>query len=116
MATMDIIQHYGGKPANFLDVGGSASKEKIAEGFKIILSDSSVKGILINIFGGIMNCGVLAEGVVAAVNEIDVNVPLVVRMEGTNVDEGKRILKESGLAIITADGLAEAAEKVVAEV
>ncbi|MES2345425.1 MAG: ADP-forming succinate--CoA ligase subunit beta [Chlamydiota bacterium] len=113
MATMDIIHYYGGKPANFLDVGGSASKEKVAEGFRIILEDSNVKGILVNIFGGIMNCGTLAEGIVAAAKQIHITIPLVVRMEGTNVEEGKKILKNSGLKIITADGLAEAAQKVV---
>jgi succinyl-CoA synthetase beta subunit len=112
MSTMDIIQHYGGKPANFLDVGGGASKEKVAEGFKIILSDPKVKAILVNIFGGIMNCAVLAEGIIAAAKEGEIRVPLVVRMEGTNVEQGKKLLKDSGLAIITADGLADAAEKV----
>jgi succinyl-CoA synthetase beta subunit len=113
MATMDIIHYYGGKPANFLDVGGSASKEKVAEGFRIILEDPKVKAILVNIFGGIMNCGTLAEGIVAAAEQIGINIPLVVRMEGTNVEEGKKILKHSGLQIVTADGLAEAAQKVV---
>lgn len=113
MATMDIIQYYGGKPANFLDVGGGASKEKVAEGFKIILSDPNVKAILVNIFGGIMNCATLAEGIIAAVKEIKILVPLVVRMEGTNVEEGKRLLEHSHLAIITVDGLAHAAKKVV---
>lgn len=113
MATMDIIQYYGGKPANFLDVGGGASKEKVAEGFKIILSDPNVKAILVNIFGGIMNCATLAEGIIAAVKEIKIHVPLVVRMEGTNVEEGKRLLEHSHLAIITVDGLANAAKKVV---
>ena len=113
MATMDIIQYYGGKPANFLDVGGGASKEKVAEGFKIILSDPNVKAILVNIFGGIMNCATLAEGIVAAVKEIGIEVPLVVRMEGTNVEEGKRLLEQSDLSIITVDGLANAAKKVV---
>ena len=113
MATMDIIQHYGGKPANFLDVGGGASKEKVAEGFKIILADSQVKAIFINIFGGIMNCGTLAEGIIAAAKDLQINIPLVVRMEGTNVQEGKRLLKESKLPIITADHLAEGAQKVI---
>lgn len=113
MATMDIIQHYGGKPANFLDVGGGASKEKVAEGFKIILSDPKVKAILVNIFGGIMNCAVLAEGIISAAKEGGIRVPLVVRMEGTNVEQGKKLLKDSQLAIITAEGLADAAEKVV---
>lgn len=114
MATMDIIQYYGGQPANFLDVGGGASKEKVAAGFKIILSDPKVKAILVNIFGGIMNCATLAEGVLAAAADLGIKVPLVVRMEGTNVEEGKRLLEHSGLAIVTADSLAEAAEKVVA--
>jgi succinyl-CoA synthetase beta subunit len=112
MATMDIIQHYGGKPANFLDVGGGASKEKVAAAFKIILMDPKVKGILVNIFGGIMNCATLAEGIIAAASELSVKVPLVVRMEGTNVEEGKRLLKHSGLKITTADSLEEAAKKV----
>ncbi len=113
MATMDIIQHFGGQPANFLDVGGGASKEKVAAGFKIILADPKVKGILVNIFGGIMNCATLAEGVLAAAADLGITVPLVVRMEGTNVAEGKRLLQESSLAITTADGLMEAAEKIV---
>jgi succinyl-CoA synthetase beta subunit len=114
MATMDIIKYSGGKPANFLDVGGGASKEKVAAGFKIILSDPKVKAILVNIFGGIMNCATLAEGIIAAVTEMGIKAPLVVRMEGTNVEEGKKLLKKSKLPIITADGLAEAAEKVCA--
>lgn len=114
MATMDIIHYYGGSPANFLDVGGGASKEKVAEGFKIILSDKNVKAILVNIFGGIMNCETLALGVIAAANELKIHVPLVVRMEGTNVEKGRQLLKESGLNIISANSLAEAAEKVVA--
>lgn len=113
MATMDIIQYYGGKPANFLDVGGGASKEKVAEGFKIILSDPNVKAILVNIFGGIMNCATLAEGIIAAVKEMKIDVPLVVRMEGTNVEEGRRLLKNAHLDIIPVDGLANAAKKVV---
>ncbi len=113
MATMDIIQLYGGAPANFLDVGGSATKEKVAEGFKIILSDPKVKAILVNIFGGIMNCATLAEGVVYACREQQIKVPLVVRMEGTNVEEGKRILKESHLKITTAEDLKKAAELAV---
>lgn len=116
MATMDIIQHYGGKPANFLDVGGGATQEKVAEGFKIILSDPKVKGILVNIFGGIMNCVTIAAGIISAVSELDVKVPLVVRMEGTNVEQGRKMLETSGLNIIIADGLAQAAEKVVQEV
>jgi len=114
MATMDIIKYSGGKPANFLDVGGGASKEKVAAGFKIILSDPKVKAILVNIFGGIMNCAVLAEGIIDAMKEMGIKVPLVVRMEGTNVEEGKRLLEKSKLPIITADGLTEAAEKVCA--
>jgi succinyl-CoA synthetase beta subunit len=114
MATMDIIQYFGGTPANFLDVGGGASQEKVAEGFKIILSDSKVKTILINIFGGIMNCATLAAGIVSATNELSVDVPLIVRMEGTNVENGKKILKESGLNILLANDLADAAKKAVA--
>lgn len=114
MATMDIIHYYGGQPANFLDVGGGASKEKVAEGFKIILSDPKVKAILVNIFGGIMDCAVLAEGIIAAARDMGIKVPVVVRMEGTNVDQGRLLLKESGLAITAASGLADAAEKVVA--
>lgn len=113
MATMDIIKHYGGTPANFLDVGGGASQEKVAEGFKIILSDPKVKAILVNIFGGIMNCATLASGIVEAAKQLQVKVPLVVRMEGTNVDQGKKILAESGLNIAIANSLSEAAEKVV---
>jgi len=113
MATMDIIHYYGGKPANFLDVGGGASKEKVAAGFRIILEDPNVKVILVNIFGGIMNCATLAEGIIHAVKELSLTAPLVVRMEGTNVEEGKKLLQESKLPIITADGLAEAAEKAV---
>jgi succinyl-CoA synthetase beta subunit len=113
MATMDLIYRSGGKPANFLDVGGGASKEKVAAGFKIILEDPKVKAILVNIFGGIMNCAVLAEGIIAAARESHIQVPLIVRMEGTNVEEGKRLLKESKLSIITADHLADAAQKVV---
>jgi succinyl-CoA synthetase beta subunit len=113
MATMDIIQHHGGHPANFLDVGGGASKEKVAEGFKIILSDPKVKAILVNIFGGIMNCGTLAAGIIAAAGELQLKVPLVVRMEGTNVDEGKRLLAESKLNIDIAKDLTDAAQKIV---
>jgi succinyl-CoA synthetase beta subunit len=115
MATMDIIKYYGGKPANFLAVGGGASKEKVAAGFKIILSDPKVKAILVNIFGGIMNCATLAEGIIDAMAVIGIKVPLVVRMEGTNVEQGKKLLEKSKLPIITADGLSEAAEKVCAE-
>ncbi len=114
MATMDMIYHFGGKPANFLDVGGGASKEKVAEGFKIILTDPNVKAILVNIFGGIMNCATLASGIVAAVNELKLKVPLIVRMEGTNVEEGRRILADSGLNIDIADSMTTAAERVVA--
>ena len=113
MATMDIIKLYGGEPANFLDVGGGATKERVTTAFKIILSDPNVEGILVNIFGGIMRCDVIAEGVVAAAKEVALKVPLVVRLEGTNVDLGKKILAESGLAITSADDLADAAEKVV---
>ena len=116
MATMDIIKLYGREPANFLDVGGSASKEKVAAAFKIILEDPAVKGILVNIFGGIMRCDIIAEGVVAAAREMGIKVPLVVRLEGTNVDKGKRILSESGLAIVPADDLADAASKITEEV
>jgi len=113
MATMDIIKLYGAEPANFLDVGGGANKEKVTEAFKIITSDPNVKGILVNIFGGIMRCDVIAEGVIAAVKEVGLEVPLVVRLEGTNVELGKKILNESGLAVIAADDLADAAEKIV---
>ena len=113
MATMDIIKLYGGEPANFLDVGGGATRERVTTAFKIILSDANVEGILVNIFGGIMRCDVIAEGVVAAAREVSLNVPLVVRLEGTNVDLGKKILAESGLPIVSADNLADAAEKVV---
>ncbi|WP_340116035.1 ADP-forming succinate--CoA ligase subunit beta [Pelagibius sp. 7325] len=113
MATMDIIKLYGSEPANFLDVGGGATKERVTAAFKIILSDPNVEGILVNIFGGIMRCDVIAEGVVAAAREVKLHVPLVVRLEGTNVELGKKILAESGLPIISADNLADAAEKVV---
>jgi succinyl-CoA synthetase beta subunit len=113
MATMDIIKLYGMEPANFLDVGGSASKEKVAAAFKIITSDPRVKGILINIFGGIMKCDVIAEGVVAAVKEVGLAVPLVVRLEGTNVELGKKIIAESGLNVTSADDLDDAAQKTV---
>ena len=113
MATMDIIKLYGSEPANFLDVGGGATAEKVTEAFKIILSDSSVKGILVNIFGGIMRCDVIAEGVVAAAREVSLEVPLVVRLEGTNVEKGKEIMKNSGLPIIAAGDLDDAARKIV---
>ncbi len=116
MATMDIIKLYGAEPANFLDVGGGASKEKVTAAFKIITADPAVKGILVNIFGGIMRCDIIAEGVIAAVKEVGLQVPLVVRLEGTNVELGKKILNESGLAITSADDLADAAEKIVAAV
>ena len=113
MATMDIIKLHGGAPANFLDVGGGATRERVTKAFKIILSDPNVEGILVNIFGGIMRCDVIAEGVVAAAREVSLQVPLVVRLEGTNVDLGKKILAESGLPIVSADDLGDAAEKVV---
>ena len=113
MATMDIIKIYGEEPANFLDVGGGASKEKVSSAFKIILSDKNVKGILINIFGGIMRCDVLAKGVVDAAKEIKINVPLVVRLAGTNFIEGKKILDSSGLKLISAENLDDAAKKIV---
>lgn len=113
MATMDLIQYYGGTPANFLDVGGSATKEKVAAGFRIILSDPKVKAILVNIFGGIMNCATIAEGIIAAASEMEIRVPLIVRLEGTDVDRGKRLLEESGLNLIAAEGLAQAAQKAV---
>jgi succinyl-CoA synthetase beta subunit len=113
MATMDIIKLYGSEPANFLDVGGGATKDKVTQAFKIIVSDPNVKGILVNIFGGIMKCDIIAEGIIAAAKEISLSVPLVVRLEGTNVELGKQILAKSGLAITSADNLADAAEKVV---
>ena len=113
MATMDIIKYYGGAPANFLDVGGGANEEKVTAAFKIILSDPKVKGILVNIFGGIMKCDIIAKGVIAAAKEVKLSVPLVVRLEGTNVEEGKKILNSSGLDIIAANDLADAADKVV---
>jgi succinyl-CoA synthetase beta subunit len=116
MATMDIIKLYGAEPANFLDVGGGASKEKVTAAFKIITADPAVKGILVNIFGGIMKCDIIAEGVVAAVKEVGLQVPLVVRLEGTNVDLGKKILRESGLNVTPADDLDDAAKKIVAAV
>ena len=116
MATMDIIKLYGHEPANFLDVGGGASKEKVSAAFKLILSDKNVKGILINIFGGIMRCDVLAQGVVEAAKETKMNVPLVVRLAGTNYKEGKSILDESGLKILSASDLNDAAKKIVSAI
>ncbi|MYH90807.1 MAG: succinate--CoA ligase subunit beta, partial [Gammaproteobacteria bacterium] len=113
MATMDIIQLYGSSPANFLDVGGGATAEKVTVAFKIILADENVKGILVNIFGGIMRCDVIAEGIVTAAREVSLDRPLVVRLEGTNVEQGKQILEDSGLPILSADNLADAAEKAV---
>ena len=113
MATMDIIKLYGGEPANFLDVGGGASKEKVTAAFKLILSDKHVEGILVNIFGGIMKCDIIAEGIVAAAKEVNLSVPLVVRLEGTNVELGKKILAESGLPIVSGNDLADAAQKIV---
>jgi len=115
MATMDIVKHYGGSPANFLDVGGSASTEKVTEAFKIILSDPNVRGILVNIFGGIMKCDVIAEGIVAASKTLGVKVPIVARLDGTNVEQGKKILAGSGLKIIPASSLGEAAQLIVRE-
>jgi len=113
MATMDIVKYYGAEPANFLDVGGGANTEKVAAAFRILLSDDRVRGVLINIFGGIMRCDVLAQGVVEAVHQVNLKVPLVVRMEGTNVEQGKKILKDSGLAVIAAADMADAARRVV---
>jgi succinyl-CoA synthetase beta subunit len=113
MATMDIIKLYGAEPANFLDVGGGANKEKVTAAFKIITADPNVKGILVNIFGGIMRCDIIAEGVIAAVKEVGLKVPLVVRLEGTNVQQGKDILNASGLNVIAANDLSDAAEKIV---
>jgi succinyl-CoA synthetase beta subunit len=114
MATMDIIQYAGGRPANFLDVGGGANEEQVKNAMRILLSDANVKAVLINIFGGIMRCDIIATGVVDAVREFGIKVPVVVRLEGTNVEEGKRILRDSGLAVIPADGMKDAAEKVIA--
>ena len=113
MATMDIIKLYGSEPANFLDVGGGASKEKVTAALKIILSDPNVKGILVNIFGGIMRCDIIANGIVTAAKEVSLSVPVVVRLEGTNVEQGKEILAKSGLALISANDLADAAQKIV---
>jgi succinyl-CoA synthetase beta subunit len=116
MATMDIIKHYGGEPANFLDVGGDASQERVAAAFRILLSDTSVEGVLVNIFGGIVRCDMVARGVVAAAEEVKLSIPLVVRLEGTNVEEGRRVLADSGIDLIVGEGMADAAEKVVAAV
>jgi succinyl-CoA synthetase beta subunit len=116
MATMDVIQLKGGMPANFLDVGGGANKQQVTNAFKILLSDENVKGILVNIFGGIMKCDTIAEGVIAAAKETHLSVPLVVRLEGTNVDLGRKLLQESGLNLQTAASLDEAAEKIVAAI
>jgi succinyl-CoA synthetase beta subunit len=113
MATMDIIQHYGGQPANFLDVGGGASKEQVTAAFKIILSDPNVKGILVNIFGGIMDCNIIAAGIISAVRETGLKLPLVVRLEGNNVVAGRQALAQSAVAVISADSMADAAQKVV---
>jgi len=113
MGTMDIIKEYGGEPANFLDVGGGASRETVTEAFKILLSDSNVKAILVNIFGGIMKCDVIAAGIVDAAKSLSLSVPLVVRLQGTNVEEGRKILQESDLNIVPADTMSDAAEKVV---
>jgi succinyl-CoA synthetase beta subunit len=114
MATMDLIQLHGGEPANFLDVGGGATPERVSEAFKLILSNSSVTAILVNIFGGIVRCDLIAEGIIQAVREVNCTVPVVARLEGTNVEKGKALLAESGLAIMTADDLTDAAKKVVA--
>ncbi len=116
MATMDLIKLVGGNPANFLDVGGSATRERVAEAFKIILADSNVKGVLVNIFGGIVRCDVIAEGIIGAVEEVEISVPVVVRLEGTNADIGRDLLRHSGLKIIAAEGLTEAAQKIVSMV
>ena len=113
MATMDIIKLYGAEPANFLDVGGGATKDRVAAAFKIITADKRVKGILVNIFGGIMRCDVVAEGIIAAVKQVGLKVPLVVRLEGTNVELGKKIIADSGLDVISADDLDDAARKIV---
>jgi succinyl-CoA synthetase beta subunit len=111
---MDIIKFYGGEPANFLDVGGGATEEQVTEAFKILIADKKVKAILVNIFGGIMKCDVIAEGIINAAKTVKLSVPLVVRLEGTNVERGKQLLKESGIELIAADDLADAARKVVA--
>src|SRR5205085_12133755 len=116
MSTMDTIKLVGGKPANFLDVGGGANRDKVTAAFKLILADPAVKAVLVNIFGGIMKCDVIAEGVIAAAKEVQLKIPLVVRLEGTNVEKGKELLRTSGLAITPADNLRQAAEKAVAAV
>jgi succinyl-CoA synthetase beta subunit len=116
MATMDLIKLHGGMPANFLDVGGGATAETVAKAFKIILADSNVKAILVNIFGGIMRCDIIAEGIITAVRDVGVEVPVVVRLEGTNVELGKQMLRDSGLSIISADDLTDAAQRAVAAV
>jgi len=113
MATMDIIKFYGGEPANFLDVGGGATEEQVTEAFKILISDKNVKAILVNIFGGIMKCDVIAQGIINAAKTVKLSVPLIVRLEGTNVELGKKLIAESGLPVITADDLADAAQKAV---
>jgi succinyl-CoA synthetase beta subunit len=113
MATMDIIKLHGGEPANFLDVGGGTTAERVAEAFKLILSDEKVKAVLVNIFGGIVRCDLIAEGIIKAIDEVHVAVPVVVRLEGTNVEQGKTMLRNSGLAVTTAEGLTDAAQKVV---
>ncbi|MDN5694267.1 MAG: succinate--CoA ligase subunit beta, partial [Psychrobacter sp.] len=113
MATMDIIKLYGGKPANFLDVGGGATKDRVVEAFKIILEDSSVEGVLINIFGGIVRCDMIAEAIIEAVKEVNVKVPVVVRLEGNNAEKGAELLEQSDVKIISAQGLADAAQKIV---
>jgi succinyl-CoA synthetase beta subunit len=116
MATMDIVKLYGGEPANFLDVGGGATKERVTKAFKIILSDKNVKGIFVNIFGGIMRCDIIADGIIEASKEVKLSVPLVVRLEGTNVELGKKMLAESGLPIVSGDNLSDGAKKIVAAV
>ena len=116
MATMDIIKYYGGEPANFLDVGGGATEEQVTNAFKIILADANVKGILVNIFGGIMDCNVIAQGIVAACKQVDLGIPLIVRLEGNNVEAGKETLSRSGVNLIAADDLADAAQKAVAAI
>ena len=113
MATMDIIKLYGGQPANFLDVGGGATKERVVEAFKLILEDKSVQGVLINIFGGIVRCDMIAEAIIEAVKEVNVTVPVVVRLEGNNAEKGAQILRDSGLKLIPAEGLSEAGQKIV---